>query len=288
MKKTKTLLIDGNNLIHRTFHVAKLQSKSEPDLLSNLHIYFTLNSIFSYVTKYVPDRTIIVWDEKPDFAVNERKVEFADYKGSRSSDRSPHENNNVIKQLAEHLGISSIYPRDLEADDIIAFYCADYPGKKIIVSVDKDFLQLVNNNVVLYDPIRKRETTVESFVEDTGWSRDHWLYAKCILGDKSDNVPGISRFGPKTIKRLIDGEINLTREQTEIYRRNLSLFSLNRFIYNLDEQQYYKEQIDNSIKTNWAAFIKECRQRDFNKILKNNQSWYTTFILNKKMADIFA
>ena len=88
----KTLIIDGNNLVHRTWWTAKNQAKRNEDVnLSNLHIYFTLNAIYSYVNKYKPDKTITVWDEKLDYQVNTRKTEFADYKGNRIKDNTPHE-----------------------------------------------------------------------------------------------------------------------------------------------------------------------------------------------------
>jgi 5'-3' exonuclease len=288
----KKLLIDGNNLIHRTFWTAKSQSKrtntDTPDQVSNFHIYFTLNAVFSYVTKFNSDNTIFVWDEKPDYQVNERKTQFSEYKGNRSSDITPHQNNNAIKLILRHLGIPSIFPRELEADDIISYICNKSQGQKVIVSVDRDFLQLVQQDTTLYDPIRKKEYTVVNFEEETGWPNvGDWMTAKCCTGDKSDNVPGIEKFGKAKIKKWIDGEILLNEEQMAIYDRNFSLFNLGKVMTMDDECKYYQEQLDTPVEANWSAFIDECNMRNFNAILKKKESWYSLFFLRNKLQSLF-
>ena len=101
----KSLIIDGNNLIHRTFWTAKNIAGTEDEKkLSNFHIFFTVNAIKSYVSMYKPDKIIACWDEKPDYLRNERKDIFADYKGNRSSDIAPHKNNSTIKEFLYALG----------------------------------------------------------------------------------------------------------------------------------------------------------------------------------------
>ena len=156
----KTLIIDGNNLIHRTYYTAKNQSKKtethSQEKVNNFHIYFTLNAVSSYVKLFVPDNTIFVWDEKPIYKKNIRKDVLESYKGNRSKDSSPHQNNEVIKSILRSMGINSIFPCQLEADDVVAYICREKEGEKIIVSVDRDFLQLVSKECTLYDPIRKK------------------------------------------------------------------------------------------------------------------------------------
>ncbi len=291
-QKMKRLIIDGNNLIHRTYWTAKTQSQrtktDTPEQIGNFHIYFTLNAVFSYVTKFNPDKTIFVWDEKPDYQVNERKAEFENYKGNRSKDDTPHQNNKVIKEMLRYLGIPSIFPRQLEADDIVAYICKQYEGQKIIVSVDKDFVQIVDNNITLYDPIRKLEYSNKNFKELTGYDNTHdWLKAKCILGDKSDNVPGIPKFGKAKIAKLNKGEISLTTEEEEIYNRNLSLFRLDAFEQNKDEMEYYRNQLVQEVASDWPAFQAECKNRQFNSILSKKESWYSLFFLRNKLQSLF-
>lgn len=283
----KTLIIDGNNLIHRTFWTAKNQSKRSEDAnLSNLHIYFTLNAIFSYVNKYKPSKTICVWDEKLDYQVNTRKTEFEGYKGNRSKDSTPHENNAAIKLMLSYLGVPSIYPRELEADDIVAYICKTYDGSKVIASVDQDFLQLVSDDVMLFDPIRKKEFTYSEFEDMTGYSHDNWLTAKCLRGDKSDNVPGIPGFGKVKVQKYLNEEITLDDEQQKIFDMNFSLFSLDKIDELEDEKEYYQQQLDIPVEQSWDMFVNECTERDFHRILNNSQSWHTLFFLGNKLQSL--
>lgn len=288
----KTLIIDTNNLIHRTFWTAKKQherAQSESNQLGNFHIYFTLNAIFSYVNLFKPTKVLCVWDEKPDYQQNDRKSQFANYKGNRSKDITPHQNNEVIKSMLYSLGVRSIFPRQLEADDVIAFLTNRLEGQKIVVSVDKDFIQLISKDTVLYDPIRKEEYNLANFEEKTGWTdTTTWLNAKCLLGDKSDNVPGVPGFGKVRVKKFINEEIALTEDEQEIYLRNRSLFNLSAFFDLPEEEEYYNKQLQSEISANWKAFVEECEFRDFNSILKKKEKWYSAFIMKNKLESLFS
>lgn len=282
----RTLIIDGNNLIHRTYWTAKNQAKRYDGDISKLHIYFTLNAVYSYVNKFKPTRTICVWDEKLDYQKNTRKVEFEGYKGNRSKDSTPHENNDAIKYMLQLLGIPSIFPRELEADDIVAYICKTYGGSKVIVSVDRDFLQLINTDTILFDPIRKKEFNYENFEEMTKYKHCDWLAVKCLQGDKSDNVPGIKGFGKAKVQKYLDGEVVLTQEQQDIYNMNHSLFSLDKIDTLYDESKYYQDQLDMSVDYDWQAFIYECEEKEFSRILDNRQSWYSLFFLSNRLEQI--
>lgn len=286
----KTLIIDGNNLIHRTFWTAKTQSKrtdtDTPEQIANLHIHFTLTAIHSYVNKYKPTKTIIVWDEKVDYQQNIRKEELEGYKGNRSKDSTPHEQNDIIKSILTSLGMPSIFPREREADDIVAYICKTYEGKKVIVSVDRDFLQLLDKDTILFDPIRKREFILDTFEEDTGYTKNEWLNAKCMLGDKSDNVPGIPRFGKAKVRKWLDGKLTLTDEQEEIFTKNMKVFDLREVMYHQDERDYYQDQLDKPVTTDWGYFVEECTKRNFVNILKKKEVWHTSFIMPSRLESL--
>ncbi|MDB4395985.1 hypothetical protein N9Z65_00035 [bacterium] len=288
----KTLIIDGNNLVHRTWWTAKNQSKrqgiEDSEVIARLHIYFTLNAIYSYTNKFKPTNVVCVWDEKEDYQPNVRKEQLDGYKGNRSKDSTPHAQNDRIKELLSHLGIASIFPREREADDIVAYICKTFKGEKIIVSVDRDFLQLIDNETVLYDAIRKREFKLETFKEDTGYTKNEWLNAKCILGDKSDNVPGIPRFGKAKVRKWLDGELTLTDEQEEIFGKNLKVFDLREVMHHDSEKEYYQRQLDVNIEPNWSEFIKQCEQNELSNILKKKDQWHNIFILSKKLISMFS
>ncbi len=290
---SKTLIVDGNNLIHRTYWTAKMQSqrtnKNTPDDISNLHIYFTLNATLSYITKFNPDKIFFVWDEKKEYSKNARKVEYENYKGNRTQDSTPHQNNEAIKTILHAVGIVSIYPRELEADDIVSYLCNEIPGSKVIVSVDKDFIQLIKESVTLYDPIRKIEYTNERFKELTGSdSVEEWLTCKCILGDKSDNVSGIPGYGKAKLQKYLKSSLKLSVDEQVIFDRNMALFRLDRYKESSEEAQYYNQQLQVEHASSWELFIAECTQRNFNTILKKKEKWYTYLFLKNKLNLIFS
>lgn len=287
----KNLLIDGNNLTHRTFWTAKNVVSNDDDKLNSFHVYFTLNAIKSYVDMFKPDRVFVCWDEKVNYTVNERKSLFNDYKGNRTGDNTPHRNNKIIKEFLDNLGIPSFYPSKLEADDCIAFLCDTLPGSKVIVSVDKDFLQLVNTTVSVYSPIAKIHTTLDNFEEIVKCKQDDFLTIKCIQGDKSDNVPGIPKFGKVKLQKFLAHEIKLTEDQRDIFNRNYDLFRLQRFKDETcrSELDYYNQQLSESdnVIPNYQQFIKLCEERNLNNILNKKEAWHSLFFVKSKLLSLF-
>lgn len=287
----KTLIIDGNNLIHRTWWTAKNQGKrqgiEDTELIANMHIYFTLNAIYSYANKFKPTKTICVWDEKEDYQPNVRKEQLDGYKGNRSKDSTPHEQNDQIKEMLSCLGIPSIFPREREADDIVAYICKTLEGQKVIVSVDRDFLQLVDDKTTLYDAIRKKEFTLDTFQEDTDYTKNEWLRAKCLLGDKSDNVPGIPRFGKAKVRKWLDGQLELNEEQEAIFEKNMKVFDLNEVMSHDTEKEYYQDQLDVTIDSRWSEFVCYCEEYKMENILKKKDQWHNMFVLSNKLLAMF-
>ena len=291
----KTLIIDGNNLIHRTFYTAKTQSKKTENhsdyQVNNFHIYFTLNAVSSYVKQFVPDNTIFVWDEKKEYKPNIRKSILKEYKGNRSKDYTPHQNNEVIKSILYSMGINSIFPSELEADDIVSYICREHEGDKVIISVDRDFLQLVCEECMLYDPIRKKYFDIDSFTEETGYENvEQWFTAKCLTGDKSDNVPGIPRFGKASVKRYFeDPSYMLDDKQREIFKRNVDIFCLDKYESLPEEKKYYKEQLAVQVDPCYKTFLKHCEEHSFKRILDKKEDWHNLFFMKSlynKLNDI--
>lgn len=287
----KKLIIDGNNLIHRTYWVAKNVSKRSAadsiELLDNFHIHTTLNAVISYVNTYNPTDTYVVWDARRGDKSNTRKDIFDEYKGNRSTDSSPHRNNDTIQFLLEKLGIKSIFPFNLEADDIVAHICT-LPGNNVIISVDKDFLQLVNDHTVLFDPIRKKEYNINNFEEMTGCKDTvQWMHEKCLLGDKSDNVPGA--ITKSKLKKLNENKYTLTDEEKQIYERNKQLFSLSHDIESKHvDISFYTEQLNKPCDKDWQVFVDECTKRNFTSILKKKSEIYSSFFLASRLLSFFA
>lgn len=288
----KSLIIDGNNLVYRTWWTAKnIVGTEEVAKLSNFHIYFTINAIKSYVNTFKPDKIIACWDEKPDYQRNDRKELFPEYKGNRSTDTAPHQNNEKIKELLYTLGIPSIFPRKLEADDVIAYLTEALEGSKVIISVDKDFLQLVSKDIIIYDPIRKKETNVFNFAENAGCEQVNFMTIKCLVGDKSDNVPGIPKFGKVKVKKYLEGRVILTEEENLLVTRNLELFRLDKYksVENRDELIYYQEQIPATLscEPNFQQFLDLCQEHNMNSILNKKEDWYNLFFVKHRLLSMF-
>ena len=297
----KLLTIDGNNLVHRVYWVANnMGYKTE-----YFHVYMFLNSVKSYVELYKPDKTIMVWDEKPDYKPNKRKELLEEYKGNRDKDynQEVHAANEVIKEMLSDIGIPSIFPREYEADDVIHiinnhmenvskvnFYKDKQPFSHVIVTVDRDLCQLIKTTklrkVVVYDPIRKYEINEENFEEKLKYKKEDFIKVKALQGDKSDNIPGIKGMGKVKTQKYLDGEIELTEDEKLIFEKNLKLVTLTD---DKDEVKYVKEQLaECSFDTNFDNFKANCEKYKFAQILKSEKKWYNTFFQDNKLLDLLS
>ena len=293
----KILTIDGNNLVHRVYWVANnIKNVSE-----NYHVYMFLNSVKSYVEMYQPDKTFCVWDEKPDYKPNKRKELLEDYKGNRDKEygKEVHTKNEIIKEMLNTMGIPSIFPRSYEADDVIKiindaydkhlttkFYITKKLFRHIIVTVDRDLCQLISNKVSVYDPIRKIEINKENFKDILKYDKKDFIKVKALTGDKSDNIPGLKGFGKVKIEKFLNGEIFLTQEEENIYKRNLELVTLTE---DKDEKEYVLNQLS-EIKdtTNYDEFKKLSKEYKFSQILKNDTKWYTAFFQDNRLLELLS
>lgn len=285
------LLIDGNNLVHRTYwtacHQAKINEHDNSTKNSN-HIFYTLNAILSYARRYKPTKTYITWDErKGKSGENARNELHSEYKDGRSKDKDPHQNNDTIKEILRAIGIQSVYPLHLEADDIIAYATKELPGSKAIISVDRDFLQLIGPEVILYDAIRKTEFNVKTFEQLTGYNQDDWYTAKLLGGDKSDNVPGIKGFGKVKIRKYLDGEVELTSEQSSQMNDNDNIFRLDVYKDNPNEFEFYRRQFELDIDPDPDKFFSICNELGYNRIETNKSEWLNLFVTNNKLSKLF-
>lgn len=169
-----------------------------------------------YVTRiFDPTRVIVVWDGKGGSA--NRKNINPEYKAQRATSRITHwglydtkeqETEALIGQLyrvqdyIECLPIQQLGMEKLEADDIIAYLAkrAGEAGKKVtIVSSDKDFFQLIDKNIEVYAPVKKKTFTHSNIVDEIKVLPENYNIVKALLGDHSDNLPGVKGLGIKTI-----------------------------------------------------------------------------------------
>lgn len=282
----KTLIIDGANLIWRTWWTAK-NANNTGEGIAGLHIWFTLKAVHSYVKQFKPDQTFVTWDDRTEGS-NIRKDEHADYKQNRTGNPEPHEQTKEIREFLNCLGIQSLMPRNLEGDDIVSYLTDKFEGRKIIVSVDKDFLQLVNNNVSIYNPIKWDIIDTSNFEEYAKASNPkEFLFIKAVGGDKSDNIQGIPGFGPAKIKKLLNGSVQLTEDQQQIVDKNMELFRLDRYKDVEGEKEYYDNQIQEKPTQNKDRFFDLCKMYNINSIINNRSEWVTTYFTKQLLRNLF-
>ena len=206
------LIIDAMNTLIRSFSLLKAMNPSGTHIGGLVGFLRSLG----YVTRiFDPTRVVIVWDGKGGSG-NRQNID-PNYKAQRATSRITHwglydtreeEQEALIGQLfrtqdyLECLPLQQIVIEKLEADDIIAYLAkrASGAGKKVtIVSSDKDFYQLIDDNIEVYAPVKKKTFDINNIKEEIGVLPQNYNIVKALLGDNSDNLPGVKGLGIKTI-----------------------------------------------------------------------------------------
>ena len=136
-----------------------------------------------------------------------------------------------IKQCVEAFKIPQLEIEGFEADDIIATYCqlAEKQNiESIIVSSDKDLMQLVNEDTTMLDPMKNKKIGIDQVIEKFGLPPEKVIQIQALTGDKVDNIPGAPGIGPKTALQLIEefGDVHsLIKNATKI-TQELSLIHI--------------------------------------------------------------
>lgn len=208
-KKKKLLLIDGLNHFLRHYCVNPTLSRNGEPVGG---IVGSVNSLINFIDKFNPDKIIIVWDGHKGSL--RRKQFYKEYKSNRKPkkfnwDTSYFEPNESFQRtnlfnLFSFLPFYQFIFDTIEADDIISYICQiDCYSNwlKIIVSSDRDFIQLLNKDTILFRPIQDEIFDVEKTVRKYKIHPNNFLLARSIIGDESDNIEGISGAGFSTIAK---------------------------------------------------------------------------------------
>lgn len=313
-----SLIIDTNNLLYRIYHIIKanldlsiehLKGKSskeikeltseETEFIDELRVPLIqsfLRTLRSYVRDFEPDEVYSVWDKRLVFGVKNFRKEAVnvEYKAQRdySEIKLMHAFDDTVTELMKLLGIKLMYPRIMEGDDVIAWLAHNLPGTKTIVSVDQDFLQLINENVAIYSPIKKVTITTDNLVDHTKVDPNVFVLYKAIMGDVGDNVPGLTGFGKVKAKKLAEGwdqyKEKLTPEQLEIVERNKRLMDLSiGYTVHEGEVEAYQKQLDDQkdMLPDFTAFRELCKKNLLNEITTDFSTWISPFRKTDPVAD---
>lgn len=200
------LLVDGNSVLHRVLFT-ELGSLSVGNIGTGGVLGF-LKYINSILNVYpTVSRVVVVWDGGKS---ERRKAMYPEYKGGRNKDGAMDDHyakfssqSGLIRGNLATFGMREIFRQGREADDIIGWVARRVETPKVISTEDRDFLQLVGPNTVVYFHASKGEINQDNFLEVMGTPPNLFLLRKAILGDKSDNISGITGVGSVTVDRLI-------------------------------------------------------------------------------------
>ncbi|MDH3346652.1 MAG: DNA polymerase I [Desulfobulbaceae bacterium] len=202
MTKDTIYLIDGSAYIYRAYHAIPPLTNTS-GLPTHAVLGFT-NILRRIIREREPKFLAVAFDTKgPVF----RHRIYEQYKANRPpmpedlSVQIPY-----IKKIVSAFNIASMENTDLEADDLIATAATRYSAAGhpvVIVTGDKDLIQLVSEKISIWEPMNNKMFTPESVKEKYGISPTHFLDYLSLTGDSSDNIPGVPGVGPKTAQKLI-------------------------------------------------------------------------------------
>lgn len=282
--KKQVLIIDGMNTFCRAFMA--IPTMNENGTHSGGMTGF-LKSVGYAIKQFKPDRCVIVFDGVGG-SMKRRKI-YSEYKEHKRTkvrlNRIYEENSSLIdeeislkKQLQrlvvylQKLPVNVITIDNVEADDTIAYLSLDHfkDWDSIIMSADKDFLQIVNDNIKVWSPTKKRIYGPLDVLNEYGVSSSNFIYFRTLSGDDSDNIPGIRGFGLKTVIKafpmLSGGKVDLkilydysieNSGKLKVYdtivenwqdvERNYDLMQLTDTALTTGSQLHIKEILDNPI-----------------------------------------
>ncbi len=200
----RILLIDGNSLANRAFYA--LPFLTDPQGRVSGAVYGFTNILVKIITEEKPKGIIVAFDHARKTFRNEL---YADYKGNRKE--TPAELISqfpLIKNLLKEMNITVIEQEGIEADDIIGTASKNLEGKKIILSGDRDLLQLISSDtevwltqkgVSLVNKLGEKELKAQFNLQPY-----QIIELKALMGDSSDNIPGVSGIGEKTALKLLE------------------------------------------------------------------------------------
>lgn len=280
-----TLLIDGDNLLHRSYWISQQNVLTNSKGVDTGTVFTFLRAVKSYVAQFKASKVYLAWDKKLQWpSTNFRKQACLEYKATRDQTQavSTHQQQDLITEALNYLGVHQIQPNTMEADDVISWLASQVSDNVVIVSSDKDMLQLVTERVHVYNAISKKLCTVESFEAITDTRREHFLLTKAIMGDSSDNIKGVRGFGPVKAKKLAyDWEAqskSLTPEQLEVVNTNLRLMDLSiGYTIAEGEVEAYQRQFNAHTTRDFAKFQAFCTEHEFLSIVENIGDWTSIF-----------
>lgn len=202
---SKFLLVDGSALLHRAYHAYPPFTTKTGEVVGA--VYGVASILLSALESEAPSHVMVAWDlPKPTF----RHEKYVGYKAQRpKADAEMVEQIPLVKEVIKTMGIVQLAEGGYEADDIIGTLSkmASDECKVVILTGDQDTMQLVNENVSVLTPAKGANPPV-MYGPDEVWNKygvhpEQIVDYKALIGDPSDNIPGVAGIGPKGAANLI-------------------------------------------------------------------------------------
>ncbi len=295
LKKTDHYyLIDGSGYIFRAYYALPPLSRKSDGLPTGAvsgfcsMLFKLLEEARSDDSKNKPTHFAVIFDSAKKTFRNEI---YSDYKVNRSEapeDLVPQFE--YIRKSVEAFNLPSIELLNYEADDLIATYSKKIieAGSKVtIISSDKDLMQLVSNNIRLYDPMKSKVIGEKEVKEKFGVKPSQVIDVQSLAGDSSDNIPGVPGIGIKTAAELINKYKNLDnllknvseitqkkRKETLISNKDKALLS--KKLVTLKDDVPIKNELNEFLLKNVDKdkLYNFLREMEFNRLLSQAISFY--------------
>jgi len=306
------LIVDGLNTFLRAFTMI---NHLNPDGHHIGGLTGFLKSVGYAIRISDPTKVVIVFDGVggsnarrnlyPDYKANRNNNRMTNYSIFSSKDEEQESINNQMERLIQYLQclpVTVISIEGLEADDVIGyltnkFQVYDDTQQVTIMSADKDFLQLVSPKVQVYSPVKKKIYGPKEVREEYGVSYDNFINYKILLGDSSDNIPGITGLGPKKLLKLFPMLFLLNRvplseiidlaakniDKNKLYlsvveRRhqleiNERLMTLDGSFLSPENKQLVKDAFNNSYELNIPMFLQLYYNDKLGESIPNASAW---------------
>lgn len=206
-KGDHVFLVDGSGYIFRAYHAIRFEPRT-PDGTHVNAVYGFCNMLWKLLKEMKPDdrptHLAVVFDKSEKTFRTEMYKEYKAHRPPPPDDLIPQFS--LIRDAVRAFEIPCLEQAGYEADDLIATYAriaCDAGATATIVSSDKDLMQLVNDCVIMYDTMKDARIGIPEVIEKFGVPPDKVIEVQALIGDTSDNVPGVPGIGVKTAAQLI-------------------------------------------------------------------------------------